>query len=273
MTGGPTHPCRVAERFGEILLREEICRLRDERRALILAHCEEPDAVKGTADVVGDDLALLWAAKSSAVGDLVVCAPRTVAETVQLLCPDTRVTSPNQDDPSAPGQEPDPGDLRAAHQKHPRAALVVGVRSPLEAKALADITCTPETLREVVGNLEEDKILLAVPGLDPSTLPEAWAMGKKIVAVHTGGQKERPAACCTESGGAGALSVAPEDGVWRGAFFPRRCTICHEMTETSLPDLYRTMVTGEPRVEIPSSLLPQARRAVQRMMDVLGSLP
>jgi quinolinate synthase len=273
VTGGPTHPCRVAERFGEILLREEICRLRDERRALILAHCEEPDAVKGTADVVGDDLALLRAAALSEAGDLVVCAPRTVAETVQLLCPDTRVTSPNQNDPCAPEQEPDPGELRAARQEHPRAALVVGVRSSLEAKALADITCTPETLREVVETLEEDEILLAVPGLDTSTLPETRAMGKKIMAVRTVGYKESPAACCTESGEAGALSAAPENGVWRGAFFPRRCTICHGMTETSLPDLYRTMVTGEPRVEIPSSLLPHARRAVRRMMDVLGNLP
>jgi quinolinate synthase len=45
------------------------------------------------------------------------------------------------------------------------------------------------------------------------------------------------------------------------------------LTETTLQDLYRSMVTGESRVEIPGALLSQARRPVLRMMDVLGRGP
>ena len=275
MTGDPETPCRVAERFGEILLREEICRLRDARNALILAHCDEPDAVKGTADVVGDDLALLRAAASSGSVDLVVCAPRPVAETVQLLRPDARVISPVPGAACPPDPEPGPGALQAARQEHPHAALVVGVRSPLEAKALADITCTPETFTEVVESLEEEAILVAVPALDPATLPEAWAGGKEIIAVPVPpeGQEEGHPPGSADSGIAEGTAAGPEDGVWRGAFFPRHCTICHGVRETTLPDLYRSMVTGESRVEIPAALLSQARRPVLRMMDVLGRGP
>jgi quinolinate synthase len=275
VTGDPETPCRVAERFGEILLREEICRLRDERNALILAHCDEPDTVKGTADVVGEDLALLRAATRSGAVDLVVCAPRPVAETVQLLCPDARVIFPVREAACSPDPEPGPRALQAARQEHPHAALVVGVRSPLEAKALADITCTPETFMEVVEALEEEEILVAVPALDPATLPEAWSGGKEIMAVPVppDGQEDGHTPGSADSGMAEGASDAPGDGVWRGAFFPRHCTICHGLTETTLQDLYRSMVTGESRVEIPGALLSQARRPVLRMMDVLGRGP
>jgi hypothetical protein len=53
VTGDPGTPCRVAERFGDILLLEEIRRLAGERKALILVHSGEPDPVKGAADLVG----------------------------------------------------------------------------------------------------------------------------------------------------------------------------------------------------------------------------
>ena len=45
------------------------------------------------------------------------------------------------------------------------------------------------------------------------------------------------------------------------------------MRQTTLHDLYRSLVTGESRVEIPGSLFPAARRPVLRMMDVLGWRP
>ena len=271
-------PCRVAQRFGEILLREEICRLRDERKVLILVHCDEPDAVKGTADRVGDDISLLLAAAASGAGELVVCAPRAVAETVQLLLPDARVILPVPDSTCPQDPEVSPEDLRAARREHPRAALVIDVRSPVESKALADITCTLATFTEVVESLEEEEVIVALPGLDPDTLPEAWAGEKGILAIplrSAGGVEGRPdsGARHAHPGGTAEESALPENGVGKGGFFPRHCTICHGMRQTTLHDLYRSLVTGESRVEIPGSLFPAARRPVLRMMDVLGWRP
>jgi len=278
VTGDPGTPCRVAERFGEILLREEICKRKDERGVLILAHSGEPDAVRGTADVVGDDMALLRAAAASGARELVVCGPVPVAETIQLLLPDTPVIMPVPESASPPDPEVTPEDLRAARQEHPRAALVVGVRSPPEAKALADITCTPETIAAVIGSLEEDQVLLAMPGMDPDLLLEAGAGGKEILAVtpHSAagaGGCHESGVCCPPPAVPAGDSGPAGDGVWRGAFFPRRCTNCHGMTETTLLDLYRSLVTGGPCVELPAALLSAARRPVLRMMDVLGGQP
>jgi len=278
--GEPAAPCRVAERFGEILLREEICRLRDERRSLILVHCDQPDAVKGAADMVGDDIALLLAASASGARELVVCAPRVIAETVQLLLPDARVILPVPEATCPQGEEIIPADLQAARREHPGAALVIDVRSPVESKVLADITCTPDTIAEVVESLEEEQVLVALPGLDPAVLQEARAGGKEILAVPPrsvgGGEGCPDSGARTASPGEsvpGEESALPGNAVAEGGFFPRHCTICHGMRQTTLPDLYRSLITGGPWVELPGTLLPAARQPVLRMMDVVRRRP
>jgi quinolinate synthase len=196
-----------------------------------------------------------------------------VADTVQLLCPDARVICP------VPGNgcAPDPGTaaILEARQDHPEAALIVGVRSSLEAKTLADIPSTPEIIMEVVEAMEEDEILVAVPGLDTTTLPETWAGGKEIMAVPVlpWDRIEGDSPCSADSGASDVPSHVAEAGRGKGAFFPRHGTICHGKTETTIVDLYRSLVTGEPRVIIPRDLLSQARRPVLRMKDVLGWQP
>ncbi|MDD1657569.1 MAG: quinolinate synthase NadA [Methanomicrobiales archaeon] len=273
-------PCRVAQRFGEILLREEICRLKDQRKALILVHCNQPDAVKGTADVVGDDIALLLAAGASGARELVVCAPRVLAETVQLLLPDARVILPVPEATCQQEREITPADLLAARHGHPGAALVVDVRSPLESKVLADITSTPNTFAEVVASLEEDHVLVALPGLDPAVLSEARAGGKKIHEVQFGsarGEEGSPDGGARTAHTGGSLqeeeAAHPGNAPGEGGFLPLHGTICHVMRQTTLPDLYRSLITGGPCVELPGALFPAARQPVLRMMDVVGRRP
>jgi quinolinate synthase len=278
--GEPGTPCRVEQRFGEILLGEEICRLKDERKARILVHCDQPDAVKGTADVVGDDIALLLAATASVARELVVCAPRVLAETVQLLLPDTLVILPVPEATCPQGEGVTPADLLAARREHTGAALVVDVRAPLESKVLADVTCTPDTFAEVVASLEEDQVLVALTGLVPAVLSLVRAGGKEILIVPSG--SVGVAEGCPDTGAStvhpggsvpGGDSAIPGDIVEKGGFFPQYGTICHGMRQTTLPDLYRSLITGGPRVEIPGTLLPTARLPVLRMMDVVGRRP
>jgi len=281
VTGAHGGPCRVAERFGEILLGEEIRRLLSERQVQILAHCDQPDAVRGTADMVGDDLALLLHAEKAGVPELVVCAPDVIAETVQLLAPDARVILPVPKATCPAAREITPADLSSARELHPGAAVVLDIRSTAECKSLADITCTPEILRSVVASLEEAQVLLAVPSLDPAFLWEGYPMGKEILPLPSlralsgdripGRGRGQPYPC-TGPTGPGFRDRGSVPGTGRG-FFPRNCTNCHGMRQTTLPDLYRSLVTGGPRVELAGATLQAARRPVLRMMAVVGRRP
>jgi len=281
VTGAPGGPCRVAERFGEILLREEIRRLLSERQVQILAHCDQPDAVRGTADMVGDDLALLLHAEKVGVPELVVCAPDVIAETIQLLAPDARVILPVPGATCPAAREITPADLSSARELHPGAAVVLDVRSTAECKSLADITCTPEILRSVVASLEEAQVLLAVPSLDPAFLWEGYPMGKEILPLPSlraasgdripGRGRGQPYPC-TGPTGPGFRDRGSVPGTGKG-FFPRNCTNCHGMRQTTLPDLYRSLITGGARVELAGATLRAARRPVLRMMAVVGREP
>ena len=276
----PGGPCRVAERFGEILLHEEIRRLLSERQVQILAHCDQTDAVRGTADMVGDDLALLLHAEKSGVPELVVCAPDVIAETIHLLAPDARVILPVPGATCPAAREITPADLSSARELHPGAAVVLDVRSTAECKSLADITCTPEILRSVVASLEEAQVLLAVPSLDPAFLWEGYSRGKEVLPLPSlraasgdripgGGDHPYP---CTGPFGPASRDHRDDPGTGKG-FFPRNCTNCHGMRQTTLPDLYRSLITGGARVELAGATLRAARRPVLRMMAVVGREP
>lgn len=271
----------MAERFGEILLREEIRRLLSERQVQILAHCDQREEVRGTADSVGDDLALLLHADEIQSPEMVVCAPDVIAETVQLLAPDARVILPAPGATCPAAREITPADLSSARDLHPGAAVVLDVRSTAECKSLADITCTPETLRLVVASLDAAQVLLAVPSLDPSFPWEGYSMGKEILpllplppASRDGipGRGRGHPYPCTGPTGPGFRDRGSAPGTGRG-FFPRNCTICHGMRQTTLPDLYRSLITGGPRVELAGATLQAARRPVLRMMAVVGHRP
>jgi quinolinate synthase len=178
-----------------------------------------------------------------------------------------------------------PDALTLARERHPGAALVVDLRSPAECKVLADITCTPESAARIIGSLSEEQVILALPDPDPSEWVMGRVPGKEILplspaVVDASGERSVPP--CpggvrrgSHRGGGviGAAearrTVVQEAGNGR-AFLARNCTICHGMRQTTLPDLYRSLRTGSPRVEIPGAVLLAARQPVLRMVGVLG---
>jgi len=142
-------------------LRDELERLRRERRAVILAHNYMLPEVQDVADYVGDSLELAIKALETEADVIVLAGVRFMAEVAKLLNPDRVVLHP---EPAAGCPLADfatPRVLREAKQEHPGAPLVIYVNSYVEAKAEADYVVTSASAIEAVKRLEADKILFA----------------------------------------------------------------------------------------------------------------
>ncbi len=72
-------------------IREEILRLREERRAIILAHNYQPPEVQDIADLTGDSLELSRAAAVMEGEVIVFCGVDFMAETAAILSPEKTV--------------------------------------------------------------------------------------------------------------------------------------------------------------------------------------
>jgi quinolinate synthase len=164
---------------------EEIRRLAERRRAVILAHNYQLPEVQDVADFVGDSLELARKAMSIDADVIVLAGVRFMAEIAAVLNPDKIVLHP---EPAAGCPLADfatPRVLRAYRERYPRAPLVIYVNSTVEAKAEADYIVTSASAAKLVSKLDADTILFA----PDRNLADHVAMvtGKNIVPVPAGG--------------------------------------------------------------------------------------
>lgn len=85
----------VAPSSREQALIEEIIKLRDRRKAVILAHNYQIPQIQDIADCVGDSLALSQAASNTGAEVIVFCGVYFMAETAAILNPNKKVLIPD----------------------------------------------------------------------------------------------------------------------------------------------------------------------------------
>ncbi|MEW6067271.1 MAG: quinolinate synthase [Nitrospirota bacterium] len=185
------------------LLQEEILRLKQKRRAIILSHNYQRDEVQEVADFTGDSLELSRTASTIDCDVIVFAGVSFMAESASILSPDKivllpeidagcpmadmiSVSSPRPEIESFPAFNPPayiyPREftLRDIKTRYPGVPVVAYVNTTADVKAESYICCTSANVVKVIESLPDEKVI-CIPDRNLS----AWAQQntkKQVIA-------------------------------------------------------------------------------------------
>ncbi len=142
----------------------EINRLKDERRAIVLAHNYQRPEIFEVADFIGDSLELARKAREVTDADVIVfCGVHFMAETAKVFNPERKVLLPDMragcslaDAVTAEALADRAADLR---EVYPDLKVVSYVNCTADVKALSDACCTSANAVKIVERIDSDNIL------------------------------------------------------------------------------------------------------------------
>jgi quinolinate synthase len=144
---------------------QEIRRLKEERKAVILAHNYQVPEVQDAADFTGDSLGLSQAAARTDAEVIVFCGVHFMAETASILCPSKTVLLPDLEAGCSLAATITAEELRQWKAEHPKAVVVSYVNTTAEVKAESDYCCTSANAAKVVQAIPPDREVLFLPDL------------------------------------------------------------------------------------------------------------
>jgi len=144
---------------------QEIRRLKEKRKAVILAHNYQVPDVQDAADYTGDSLGLSQAAARTDAEVIVFCGVHFMAETASILCPSKTVLLPDLEAGCSLAATITAEELRQWKAEHPEAVVVSYVNTTAEVKAESDYCCTSANAAKVVQAIPPDREVLFLPDL------------------------------------------------------------------------------------------------------------
>ncbi len=140
-----------------------IDRLRQERKAVILAHYYQDDAIQDCADFIGDSLELSRKAASTDAEVIVFCGVHFMAETAKILNPGKTVLLPDLE-AGCSLADTCPADAFADfRRRHPDHIVVSYINCSAAVKAQSDLICTSSNAVHLVRQLPNDRPVLFAP--------------------------------------------------------------------------------------------------------------
>jgi quinolinate synthase len=144
-------------------LAEEILDLKQERKAVLLAHHYQESEIQELADWVGDSLELARKARDFEGDVIAFCGVWFMAETAKVLNPSRIVVVPDREASCSLVESCPAEPIRAYRRKHPDHVIVSYINTSIEVKAESDILCTSRNAVQVVNSIPLEKPILFLP--------------------------------------------------------------------------------------------------------------
>jgi quinolinate synthase len=145
---------------------EEIAALKQERRAVILAHHYQDAEIQDLADAVGDSLELARKAQEFSGDVIAFCGVRFMAETAKVLNRKRIVVVPDADASCSLVESCPVEQVRAYRSLHPDHVIVSYINTSVEVKAESDILCTSRNAVQIVNSIPVEKPILFLPDIN-----------------------------------------------------------------------------------------------------------
>lgn len=141
----------------------EIERLKEEKKALIMAHYYTLPEIQEIADFIGDSLALARKASETDANIIVMCGVHFMGETAKILCPDKKVLVPDTEAGCSLADSCPADEFKKFVEEHPDHTVISYVNTTAAVKALTDIVVTSGNARKVVDSLPQDEKIIFGP--------------------------------------------------------------------------------------------------------------
>src|SRR4029077_3801519 len=129
---------------------DEILELKQQRRAIILAHHYQDSEIQELADSIGDSLELARRARDFEGEVIAFCGVVFMAETAKVLNPTRTVVLPDLDAGCSLVDSCPADQVRAFRQRNPDYVIVSYINTSVEVKSESDILCTSRNAVKIV---------------------------------------------------------------------------------------------------------------------------
>ncbi|WP_445712377.1 quinolinate synthase NadA [Flavobacterium sp.] len=145
------------------LLKEKILQLKKEKKAVILAHYYQEEAIQEIADYVGDSLGLSQEAVNVDADIILFTGVHFMAETAKILNPNKKVILPDLKAGCSLADSCPPDLFKAFKEQHPNHIVITYVNCSAEIKALSDIVCTSSNALKIVNSVPKETPIIFAP--------------------------------------------------------------------------------------------------------------
>ena len=143
--------------------REEILRLKKDKNAVILAHYYQVPEIQDIADYVGDSLGLSQQALQANSDLIVFAGVHFMAETAQILSPETKVLLPDLEAGCSLADSCPPKEFSEFKKKHPGHIVISYINCSAAIKTLSDVICTSGNAKQIVDSFPKDQKIIFAP--------------------------------------------------------------------------------------------------------------
>jgi quinolinate synthase len=142
---------------------EEIIKLKEEKKAIILAHYYVDAQIQAIADFVGDSLALAQFSKKTEAEIIIFCGVHFMAETAKILNPNSKVLIPDLNAGCSLADAAPIEKFIEYKKQIPDAVVVSYINCTADIKAESDFICTSSNAIDIVNAIPEEKQIIFAP--------------------------------------------------------------------------------------------------------------